>query len=90
MRTTTAAVPLVGDGTAYPFPGSDFPFATTDLDLADASVLITLEPSGNEDGNGPFFLEIMGALAPDDAEVQTAMTNVASFPSASVTIPFQP
>ncbi|MGQ0721668.1 MAG: hypothetical protein ACT4PE_08860, partial [Candidatus Eiseniibacteriota bacterium] len=49
------------DGAGYPFPGSDFPYATGGVDLSAASVFITLEPADNADGPGPFFLELLGA-----------------------------
>jgi hypothetical protein len=82
--------PLIGDSAPYAFPGSDFPFGTEDLDLTDGSVFVTLEPAGNEDGSGPFFLELLGGAAPASAGAEAPLTNVASFPTATVTIPFQP
>ncbi len=82
--STTGTLP------GYAFPGSDFPFSGQSLDLTDGAVFITLEPNGDQDGDGPFFLEILGANIPSTAGTVQDMTNVADFPTATVVIPFDP
>ena len=90
------AGPLSGtpqvDGPGYPFPGSDFPFSDPGVDLAAGSVIITLEPAGNPDGDGPFFLELAGAPVPGGTSAGTSVPlNVsATFPSLTVTLPAAP
>jgi hypothetical protein len=73
----------------WAYPGSDFPFGTTGVSLATGSVRVTLEPSLDEDGSGPFFLEILGATIPANQPVNAPfpLVNVAAFPSGTVTIP---
>ncbi|NNE44705.1 MAG: hypothetical protein HKN12_10880 [Gemmatimonadetes bacterium] len=93
---TDGAGPLDGvpptDAPGYPFPGSDFPFADPGVTLAAGSVFVTAEPVGNADGDGPFFLELMGAPVPGGATPGTsiAMNGTASFPTVTVTVPAAP
>jgi hypothetical protein len=75
------------DGPGYSFPGSDFPYTTTGVDLSAASVFITLEPVNNADGPGPFFVELLGAPVNGAAPgVPVSMTTTA-LPGGTVTIP---
>ncbi|MCA9753215.1 MAG: hypothetical protein KC591_13570 [Gemmatimonadetes bacterium] len=76
----------------WPYPGSDFPFGITGQPLDLGSVFVTLEPADDEDGAGPFFLEILGAPIPASQPVNEifALSNVADFPTGTVQIPFNP
>jgi hypothetical protein len=75
------------DGPGYSFPGSDFPFGSTGVDLSAASVFITLEPVGNADGPGPFFFELLGAPVNAAAPGVSVAMNTSALPGGTVTIP---
>jgi len=73
----------------WAFPGSDFPFGVTDASLQGGSVVVTLEPPLDEDGAGPFFLEILGGAIPVNQPVNVPfpLGNASTFPTGTVTIP---
>jgi hypothetical protein len=75
------------DGSGYSFPGSDFPFGSTGVDLSAASVFITLEPADNADGPGPFFFELLGAPVNAAAPGVPVAMNASALPGGTVTIP---
>jgi len=85
------AGPLAGSQ-PWAFPGSDFPYATTGASLAGGGAFVTLEPLLNEDGAGPFFLEILAGPIPVNQPVNVPfpLTNAATFPTGTVTIPVGP
>jgi hypothetical protein len=79
-----------GDADGYGFPGQDFPLGAG-VDLTNATVFITLEPGNDADGSGPFtFLKLLTGTVSGQTGAAQALTSVASFPTASVTIPYNP
>jgi hypothetical protein len=76
----------------WDYPGSDFPFAATGPSLAIGNVVVSLEPEGDEDGSSPFFLSVLVEQIPDDQPTNESfpLTNVAVFPTGTVTIPLTP
>jgi hypothetical protein len=78
------------DGPGYDFPGSDFPFGAAGIDLSPGSVLVTLEPTLDNDPAAPFFLELLGAPVPAGAASGVSYplgVPSAAFPGGTVTIP---
>ncbi|GJM44983.1 MAG: hypothetical protein DHS20C21_18250 [Gemmatimonadota bacterium] len=79
-----------GDSNGYEFPGSDFPLGVAGQDITAGSVFVTIEPSSNEDGPGPFrLLELMGSPIPESpvADSPVSLTPTGALPTASVTLP---
>jgi hypothetical protein len=78
------------DGPGYDFPGSDFPYGAAGIGLAPGSVLVTLEPTLDNDPNVPFFLVLLGAPVPQGAAGGVSYplgVQTAAFPGGTVTIP---
>jgi hypothetical protein len=76
-------------GTGYSFPGSDFPYGSSGVDLATATVFVTLEPPFDADGPGPFFFRVLqapvGGAAAGTPVLLTAFPS--GTPSGTVQIP---
>jgi hypothetical protein len=77
------------DGPGYSFPGSDFPFAEYGISLSPGEAFITVEPTNEADGPGPFILPVLQAQwGASNAGTPISMVNVSSqFPSASLSLP---
>ncbi len=87
------AGPTPGPLPGYGFPGSDFPTATSGVDLRPGNVFVTLEPPGEADGaTRPSFLTVLAGelTATQPVGVATPLANVFPALGGTVTIPFAP
>lgn len=89
------AGPLSMGQQPWNLPGSDFPYQTTgdEAALTEGNIFVTLEPDANEDGDGPFSLfTLLSGPIPSGAPTNESfpLTPVASFPTGTVQIPFNP
>lgn len=87
------AGPTPGPLPGYAFPGSDFPTASSGVDLRPGNVLVTLEPPAEADGaSRPSFLTVLAAALTPSQPSGTAVPLANVFPAlgGTVTIPVTP
>ncbi len=87
------AGPTPGPLPGYAFPGSDFPTASSGVDLRPGNVFVTLEPPGEADGaTRPSFLTVLAGqlTAAQPVGVAAPLANVFPALGGTVTIPLDP
>jgi hypothetical protein len=75
-------------GDAFPFPGSDFPYASRVV-LTPGTAFVTVEPLQNQDGAGPFPMRILeGSWGAGGLSTPTTLSNVSTgLPTGTLSIP---